>query len=212
MIRNALLCIVAGMGHDSGGAAGPRDRILVAASSATRELGVDGLTLEEVAGRAGVARPNLYRYFSGKDALVREVLLREVRAIHGRRALQLAAVTDSRQRIVESLVAGAELTRAGEVVPAVAGPGLDGVARLVVHDPDLLELELDYWGPLLTAGREARVVVEHLDDERIVRWFMTCQYLAAVQPELVGDDVRRWVTDFVVPAVLVATGRVPDPR
>jgi AcrR family transcriptional regulator len=54
-------------GEDSS-ALGPREQIIQAARAEIEEYGPDALT-GQIAERAGVARPNVYRYFSSKDDL-----------------------------------------------------------------------------------------------------------------------------------------------
>lgn len=179
-----------------------RARILDAARAVVRDNGVEAARLDDIADRSGVARPNIYRYFPNKQALVKEVLLAEVRHIHQQRHELLSDIGPVSDRILESLVAGAELTRSGEAVASVASPGLLEVARLIADDDDLLQLEIGYWQPLLAEARAEGRLVEGLTDERIIRWFMTCAYLVSSRPELVEDDLRAWVHDFVAPAVL----------
>jgi len=179
-----------------------RDRIIDAAREVIRSEGADGIRLADVAGRAGVARPNLYRYFSSRAELLREVLFAEVRHIHEQRRAALTDVTSAFDLVVESLVLGAEQSRALESVTAVAGPGLDGVDQLVAGDPELMELETEYWRPILDRARGEGVLADDLDDTRVIRWFMVNQMLAVTQPDLVGDDLRAWVTRFIVPPLL----------
>lgn len=179
-----------------------RVRILDAARDAVRYGGIEAVRMEDVADRAGVARPNLYRYFSSRDALVKEVLLAEIRTIHEKRRARLARVTSAREQVIESLVMGAEQTRSTQAVTAVDGPGLDGVARLVASDDDLMRVEAEYWHPLLARARATGTLVDHLTDDRIIRWFMTCHFLVATQPDIVPADVRTWIEDFVAPPVL----------
>lgn len=49
-------------------------RVLDATRTVLREQGLDGLTLTEVAKRAGVSRPTLYRRFANRDALTLSLL------------------------------------------------------------------------------------------------------------------------------------------
>lgn len=54
-----------------------RARILDAAFQAVADFGLSRLTMEDVAGRAGLSRQTLYRYFPAKDDLLMALVLRE---------------------------------------------------------------------------------------------------------------------------------------
>lgn len=51
-----------------------RERSLQAAIEVVRELGFDELTTRAIARKSGLTQPAIYRHFSGKEELVREVL------------------------------------------------------------------------------------------------------------------------------------------
>ncbi|MBC7123931.1 MAG: helix-turn-helix transcriptional regulator, partial [Pseudothermotoga sp.] len=50
-----------------------RERILEAAKAAFSERGFDGVSMEEIAQRAGVRKPLIYYYFPSKEVLFEEV-------------------------------------------------------------------------------------------------------------------------------------------
>lgn len=53
-----------------------RDLLLDAAESCFEQRGISGTTMEDIAKQARVSRATVYRYFSGRDAVVSGVLLR----------------------------------------------------------------------------------------------------------------------------------------
>ncbi|WP_084483108.1 TetR/AcrR family transcriptional regulator [Nocardia amikacinitolerans] len=82
--------------------------IFDAARACVQEFGVRRTTLTEVARRAGVSRPTVYRRWPDTGALVAELLVRELRGI------LTAAMPESgpaRARLVEGVVEGAGMVR-----------------------------------------------------------------------------------------------------
>ncbi len=82
--------------------------ILDAARACVEEFGVRRTTLTEVARRAGVSRPTVYRRWPDTGSLVAELLVRELRAIV---ADTMPATGDGRTRLVAGVVAGAATIR-----------------------------------------------------------------------------------------------------
>ncbi|MGK8463925.1 TetR/AcrR family transcriptional regulator [Nocardia cyriacigeorgica] len=83
--------------------------ILDAARACVAEFGVRRTTLTEVARRAGVSRPTVYRRWPDTGSLVADLLVRELGDI-----LATAIPSDGvvRQRLVDGIVAGAAAVRA----------------------------------------------------------------------------------------------------
>ena len=86
--------------------------ILDAARACVAEFGVRRSTLTEVARRAGVSRPTVYRRWPDSRALIAELLVRELRGI-----VDTAMPTSgpARSRIVDGVVAGAARVRSNEL-------------------------------------------------------------------------------------------------
>ncbi|WZU31216.1 putative HTH-type transcriptional regulator [Rhodococcus ruber] len=146
------------------------DRLTRAAVEVLREEGFAGLTVRNVAARAGVAPATAYTYFSSKEHLVAEVFWRRLVASPEPEA----ATTDRVGRVVAvlrnvALMMADEPELAGAVTSALLGRdpdvehlrariGLDIRARLATAlgpdaDPDEIEaLEMLYAGALVRAG------------------------------------------------------------
>ncbi|WP_019873709.1 TetR/AcrR family transcriptional regulator [Sporichthya polymorpha] len=180
-----------------------RERILDAARSAFRQNGIAATPLDEVAALAGVARPNLYRYFSSREELVRQVMIAEVRAVNAERWSRITLSGPVAPLILDSLVAGHDLAHDYMANVTLVAEATAITADLMSHDEALAAAQYEYWGPLLEYGRARGEIAAHLTNERIVRWFLTNHVLVSERPVLVPDgDVRAWFADFVVPPVL----------
>jgi len=185
-----------------------QDRILRAAAACFRERGVEGTSMGDIAAAAGLQRPNLYRYFPNKEALVLEALLRETRAVHAERRARVRLAGPVGPLLVESLVSGQALARGDELIRfAMTGETAELTAALVRSETLLFDVEKAYWEPLLAYGRERGELRDDLADDEIVRWFFVSQFLMFSHEDFFpAEAVRHQVERFVVPAVLA------DPR
>lgn len=132
-----------------------RQSVLDAALALLADRGVGKLTLEDVAGEAGVSRQTVYRHFGSREGLISAVILREEERLIARmtrRASQAGLSTESaiHAAIEEALIAARE------------HPLLD---RLLASEPEtLLPFLTMNHGPVLSA---ARPVVEELLHDRL---------------------------------------------
>lgn len=86
--------------------------ILDAGRACVEEFGVRRTTLSEVARRAGVSRPTVYRRWPDTRSLIAELLVREMRGIVGK---TMPARGPARARLVEGVVAGAAMLRSNRL-------------------------------------------------------------------------------------------------
>jgi AcrR family transcriptional regulator len=186
-----------------------QDRILSAAATCFRERGVEGTSMGDIAVAAGLQRPNLYRYFPNKEAVVLEVLMRETRAVHAERRARVRLTGPVGPLLVESLVSGQELARTDELIRfAMSGEAAQLTADLVRSETLLFDEEKVYWEPLLAYGRERGELRDDVTDDEIIRWFFVSQFFMFSHEDFFpAEAVRAQVERFVVPAVLTATGR-----
>lgn len=108
----------------------PRDRrrrrseILDAAAELFAARGFHGVSIEEIGGAVGTSGPALYRHFSGKEALLAEILLEVSERLHTSAARRVTEAPDA-ERALESLLTG-------QIEFALSHPSL-----ITVHDREL---------------------------------------------------------------------------
>ena len=91
--------------------------------------------MEDVARQAGVSRPTIYYYFPDKDALVLEVIVRQVREIH-RRIREKIRVEDGLVAMIEASLTTITLSSENQYLQLLTQPdsaGLDRPAGGVGH-------------------------------------------------------------------------------
>lgn len=84
-----------------------RQAILKAARKLLGEVGTSDLSLNELARRSGVSKPNIYRYFESREHVLLQVWVEEVRELGEQLDASLAAVTPGDVDGVVGAVVGA---------------------------------------------------------------------------------------------------------
>lgn len=87
-----------------------RDRIVAGAAELIREQGAEKTSIDQVLARSGASKSQLYHYFDGKDALVREVIAHQTERVlrDGAAAMDAVATWASLRRWFEAIVAAQE--------------------------------------------------------------------------------------------------------
>jgi AcrR family transcriptional regulator len=91
------------------------ERILAAAASCVVDFGVDRVTLAEIARRAGVSRPTVYRRWPDTQSIVAALLTRHITDVMHDAPL----LGDDRESLVRQIVTVANLLRRDELVMSV---------------------------------------------------------------------------------------------
>jgi len=128
-------------------------RLLDAALEAATLHGISKLSMGEVAGRAGLSRQTLYRYFPSKDALVSAVVSAETSQLIEKVVAAALPFEDPQESLEAGLLAALRVTR--------DHPLLD---RLIRTEPEaLLPLITTEGSPVMT---QVRSIVEMILAER----------------------------------------------
>ena len=91
------------------------DRILAAAASCVVDFGVDRVTLAEIARRAGVSRPTVYRRWPDTRSIISAVLTSHITEV----MREVPVDGDDREALVKQVVAVADRLRRDELVMSV---------------------------------------------------------------------------------------------
>ena len=91
------------------------DRILAAAASCVVDYGADRVTLAEIARRAGVSRPTVYRRWPDTQSIMSSLLTNHIRDV----MLDVPFDGDDREGLVRQIVAVAERLRRDELIMSV---------------------------------------------------------------------------------------------
>ncbi len=162
-----------------------RDRIGAAATELILAHGIDGLSVDDVAARAGCSRATLYRHVGGKTALVRMVVMGAAEAVAARVAAEVEGHRGSR-RAVEAILASVTAIRTDLMLSQwVTGAGSSNAEEFLAAAPDLGRIAVSL----------TRITPDHEAAQWIVR--VVLSLLAWPLPDAAME--RRMVQRFVAP-------------
>jgi AcrR family transcriptional regulator len=184
-----------------------RDSLLDAAERCFATYGVTKTTMNDVARRAGLSRPTLYRYFADREALNVGVIMRRSERLVHRAVAYIEQQPTLEDKIVEGLVYLIDHGRRDEVVlDLVAGDSPRAASTLADSDAAWRVTE-QVWAPVL-GDVGMRPEVRHDDaPEETLLWLVHVQlsmitYLGRRNDREAWDRVRSLVRRFVLPAFL----------
>jgi AcrR family transcriptional regulator len=177
-------------------------RILDATKVCCERWGIDRLTVDDIAGEAGVSRATLYRLFpGGKDVLFEALRVRELEDFFSRLTAQVDSSLSLEDLLVRIVVTATHEMRADQhlAVMMATAPG-DTLGQLTVEGlPRIIRVATLFLVPLvdpyLPRRESARLV------ELLARLVISC-FLAPSEHLDFGDEVsaRAFIAHFVLPA------------
>lgn len=183
--------------------------LLRAAEGCFTEFGVRRTTMDDVARRAGVSRPTVYRYFRDRDALVLAVIARRTRAFSSPAREFIEAQPTFAAQIVEGVTFVIEAGRADPLTHALLRPDSPGSGREVITASQLSrEIAAEVWAPILAEAQRAGAMRADLDIDEVCAWIAAVELLIVGWEEVYGlpaDGVRGLVERFVLPGLLPVT-------
>lgn len=183
-----------------------REDIAVAAATCFERWGVQRTRMEDIAKEAGVHRPVLYRYYSSKEALLLEVIVRHISeradALHRRLKKKGPAGPLIRDALLAGIAGGAEPGIAESVL------GVEVVhdsARLVAQTDEVFGAMSQYWRPYLDYAKERGELRADVDLDQAVRWLTSIVFCFLTVPEIVPPEAElpEYLQTFVVNALVV---------
>ena len=162
-----------------------REEIYSAALASFERRGVRGTLMEDVAREAGVSRPAIYYYFPDKDALVLEVIVRQVREIH-RRIREQISVEDGLPAMIEASLTTIRLSGENQYIRLLTQPDTAGLTARLAESDIVMGLQRELWYPLLEAARDRGELRADRDFDDVIRWITFLEFSLISNGEAFG--------------------------
>jgi AcrR family transcriptional regulator len=180
------------------------DRIMAAAASCVRDFGVERVTLAEIARRAGVSRPTVYRRWPDTHTIVASLLTDRITGTWR----TVPATTPGRTGLVERIVEVARRLRDDELITSVlrSAPDLAMVyiaGRLGTSQQILLDLFADALRAAQSDGSVRAGDVRQMSAMVLLIGQSAIQSAQIVEPILDGDalsvELSRALNGYLAP-------------
>jgi AcrR family transcriptional regulator len=186
-----------------------REYLVDVAEECFERYGIRRTTMDDVAARAQVSRPTLYRYFGDRDNLIRTISQRRAARFAGTMETFFTRHHSLRDKLVEGLLHLGEVGRRDPFFGALVDRETVGeVHEILMDSPGAVDFARAVWEPVLVAARERGELAGHVPFPEVYRW------LTSVNILLIGwlaDDGqgsaghRLMIESFVVPALVTGT-------
>src|SRR5579884_107487 len=173
-----------------------REQIYAAALDTFERQGVRGTLMEDVAKEAGVSRPTIYYYFPDKDALVLEVILRQMRErIH---------LEDGLPAMIEASLTTIRLSGENQYIRLLTQPDTASLTARLAESDIVMGLQRELWYPLLEAARDRGELRTDRDFDDVIRWITFLEFSLISSGDVFGyaaDECRDVLAAYLVPAL-----------
>ena len=181
-----------------------REDIYAAALACFEQQGVRRTLMEDVAREAGVSRPTIYYYFPDKDALVLEVIVRQVREIH-RRIREKVPPVGGLEAMVEASLTTIRLSNENQYLQLLTQPDSAGLTARLAESDIVMGLQRELWYPMLEAARARGELRTDRDFDDVIRWITFLEFSLLTSGAVFGfatDAERRdALAAYLVPAL-----------
>jgi AcrR family transcriptional regulator len=180
-----------------------REEIYKAALASFERHGVRRTLMDDVAKEAGVSRPTIYYYFHDKDALVLEVIVRQVREIH-RRIRQRIRLEDGLPAMIEASLTTIRLSGENQYIRLLTQPDTAGLTARLAESDIVMGLQRELWYPLLEAARDRGELRTDRDFDDVIRWITFLEFSLISSGDVFGytaDECRDVLSAYLVPAL-----------
>lgn len=191
-----------------------RDRIIDAAYECFEQIGVRKTTLEEIARRADVSRPTVYKYFpSGKLGIIDHISAAESIKVNAEVKQKLVRQERFEDQLTEAILLVTRIAGGNPYIQRVTESyGLRAWPETV--EGEMLAMHRKWWMRLLREAADRGDLARDIGVDEALTWISlaeTTLLMWASDPEMPDAQLRRLIRRFFVDPLLAEPPRPPGP-
>lgn len=198
---------------DSGPAAARTDdnstqeRILRAAYDCFEQYGIAKTTIENIASRAKVSRPTVYKYYPSKDAILDEISVRETWRVNSEVRRRLVRSDDFADFLTDTLLLVIRLANENIYIRRMV-ESIEFQESVISPSSLMQQLQRTWWTNLFEQARARGEIAADLEIDEIIYWLARAQAMLMLQvasPQIDDAEKRRFIRRFIVQPLLAGS-------
>ena len=198
---------------DSGPAAARTDdnstqeRILRAAYDCFEQYGIAKTTIENIASRAKVSRPTVYKYYPSKDAILDEISVREAWRVNSEVRRRLVRSDDFADFLTDTLLLVIRLANENVYIRRMV-ESIEFQESVISPSSLMQQLQRTWWTNLFEQARARGEIAADLEIDEIIYWLARAQAMLMLQvasPQIDDAEKRRFIRRFIVQPLLAGS-------
>lgn len=184
-----------------------QERILRAAYSCFEQYGIGKTTIENIASRAKVSRPTVYKYYPSKDAILDEISVRETWRVNSEVRRRLVRSDDFAEFLADTLLLVIRLANENIYIRRMV-ESIEFQESVISPSSLMQQLQRTWWTNLFEQARARGEIATDLEIDEIIYWLARAQAMLMLQvasPQIDDAEKRRFIRRFIVQPLLAGS-------
>lgn len=184
-----------------------QERILRAAYDCFEQYGIAKTTIENIASRAKVSRPTVYKYYPSKDAILDEISVRETWKVNSEVRRRLVRSDDFADFLADTLLLVVRLANENIYIRRMV-ESIEFQQAVISPSSLMQQLQQTWWANLFEQAVARGDIATDLAIDEIIYWLARAQSMLMLQvasPMLDDAQQRRFIRRFIVQPLLAGS-------
>jgi AcrR family transcriptional regulator len=184
-----------------------QERILRAAYDCFEQYGIAKTTIENIATRAKVSRPTVYKYYPSKDAILDEISVRETWRVNSEVRRRLVRSDDFADFLANTLLLVVRLANENIYIRRMV-ESIEYQESVISPSSLMQQLQRTWWANLFEQAVARGEIATDLAIDEIIYWLARAQSMLMLQvasPMLDDAQQLRFIRRFIVQPLLAGS-------
>lgn len=184
-----------------------QERILRAAYDCFEQYGIGKTTIENIASRAKVSRPTVYKYYPSKDAILDEISVRETWRVNSEVRRRLVRSDDFADFLSDTLLLVIRLANENIYIRRMV-ESIEFQESVISPSSLMQQLQRTWWANLFEQARARGEIATDLKIDECIYWLARAQAMLMLQvasPQIDDAEKRRFIRRFIVQPLLAGS-------